>query len=254
MGNFKLFVATVIGCVVCLLTALPTQLQAQDTSGKTGTVRGFVTYESSKEPVIFAAVYLEGTDFSTQTDLNGYYTLTKVPYGTYTLVIASVEVVEERLEVVVERSLSTRDVEVTSRVNQVGAAEVKTSGGEQKSQVRISVESIQPQDIKKIPSFGGTPDLVQVLQTLPGFVSTGDQGGQLYIRGGSPVQNKVLLDGMVIYNAFHSIGLFSVFDTEIIRNADVYTRWFQMPSSADVSLLLWTSKPVTVLKFEPVEL
>ena len=80
--------------------------------------------------------------------------------------------------------------------------------------------------MKKIPSFGGQPDLVQALQVLPGFISTGDQGGQLYIRGGSPIQNKVLLDGMIVYNAFHSIGLFSVFDSDVIANADVYTGGF----------------------------
>ncbi len=56
---------------------------------------------------------------------------------------------------------------------------------------------------------------------VPGVVFTGDQGGQLYIRGGSPIQNKVLLDGMIVYNPFHSIGLFSVFDTDMIRNAEV---------------------------------
>ena len=61
---------------------------------------------------------------------------------------------------------------------------------------------------------------------VPGVIFTGDQGGQLYIRGGSPIQNKVLLDGMVIYNPFHSIGLFSVFDADIIRNADVYSGGF----------------------------
>jgi hypothetical protein len=61
---------------------------------------------------------------------------------------------------------------------------------------------------------------------LPGVIFSGDQGGQLYIRGGTPVQNKVMLDGMVIYNPFHSIGLFSVFDADIIRNADVYAGGF----------------------------
>ena len=47
-----------------------------------------------------------------------------------------------------------------------------------------------------------------------------------YIRGGSPVQNEVLLDGMTLYNPFHSIGLFSVFDNDIIRNADILTGGF----------------------------
>ena len=61
---------------------------------------------------------------------------------------------------------------------------------------------------------------------LPGVTFTGDQGGQLYIRGGSNIQNLVLIDGMTIYNPFHSISLFSVFDSDIIRNADVYTGGF----------------------------
>src|SRR5690606_5160674 len=66
----------------------------------------------------------------------------------------------------------------------------------------------------------------QYLQVLPGVVVTGDQGGQLYVRGGLPVQNKVLLDGMILYNPFHSLGLFSVFDNDIMKSADVYSAGF----------------------------
>ena len=221
-----------------LVLMLVTFMTTAQTAGKEGTLRGFITDANSKEPVLFAAVYLEGTNFSTQTDVNGYYSITKIPHGTYTVVISSVETEELRREVVIERSLTSRNFEVASKTYQVGTAEVSTSGGEQKNQVRISVESIQPQDIKKIPSFGGTPDLVQVLQVLPGFVSTGDQGGQLYIRGGSPVQNKVLLDGMIVYNPFHSIGLFSVFDTDIIRNADIYTGGFNAEYGGRISSVM----------------
>lgn len=221
--------------LVLILVAFAATAQ---TAGKEGTLRGFITDANSKEPVLFAAVYLEGTNFSTQTDVNGYYSITKIPYGTYTVVISSVETEELRKEIVIERTLTSRNYEVASKTYQVGTAEVSTSGGEQKNQVRISVESIQPQDIKKIPSFGGTPDLVQVLQVLPGFVSTGDQGGQLYIRGGSPVQNKVLLDGMIVYNPFHSIGLFSVFDTDIIRNADIYTGGFNAEYGGRISSVM----------------
>jgi hypothetical protein len=68
--------------------------------------------------------------------------------------------------------------------------------------------------------------LAQYLQVTPGVTFTGDQGGQLYIRGGSPVQTGILLDGITIYNPFHSIGLYSVFETDAIRSADVYTAGF----------------------------
>ena len=77
------------------------------------------------------------------------------------------------------------------------------------------------------PSIGGEADLAQYLQVVPGVIFTGDQGGQLYIRGGSPIMNKTMMDGMVLYNPFHSIGLFSVFDNDIIRNADIYTGGLQ---------------------------
>ena len=89
----------------------------------------------------------------------------------------------------------------------------------------VGVQKIDPVAINKLPSVG-EPDLAQYLQVLPGVVFTGDQGGQLYIRGGLPIQNKVLLDGMVIYNPFHSIGLFSVFDNDIMRSADVFSAGF----------------------------
>lgn len=203
-----------------------------------GTLRGFITDSDRKDPVLFATVYLEGTDYSTQTDVNGYYSITKIPYGTYTIVVSSVETEELRTEVTIERSLTSRNLEVKSKTYQLGGAEISTKGTEQKNQVRIAVESLQPQDVKRVPAFGGSPDLVQALQVLPGFVSTGDQGGQLYIRGGSPVQNKVLLDGMIVYNPFHSIGLFSVFETDIIRNADIYSGGFNAEYGGRISSVM----------------
>ena len=70
------------------------------------------------------------------------------------------------------------------------------------------------------------------------MVFTGDQGGELYIRGGAPIHNMVLLDGMIIYNAFHSIGLFSVFDTDIIKTADVYTGGFNAEYGGRISSVI----------------
>jgi hypothetical protein len=60
----------------------------------------------------------------------------------------------------------------------------------------------------------------------------------LYIRGGSPIQNKVLLDGMIVYNPFHSIGFFSVFDPDIIRGVDVYTGGFNAEHGGRISSIM----------------
>lgn len=204
-----------------------------------GTIKGFVKDKNTGEPVMFASVTLKGTSFGVSTDLNGYYSLTKIPEGTYTMNIGNLEYQDKTVEVTIEGTrIITKNVLLAPRVVELGGAEITTDRTEQESEVNTSVETIRPADIKKIPSIGGQADIVQALQVLPGFVSTGDQGGQLYIRGGSPVQNKVLLDGMIIYNPFHSIGLFSVFDSDIISNADVYTGGFNAQFGGRVSSVM----------------
>jgi len=218
---------------VTLLFAFSTGMRAQ------GTVKGFLKSESSGEAVMFASVTLEGTTFGVSSDVEGYFSLSRVPAGQYTLVISSLEyeTVREAIEIRNDRVL-TRNLLLASKVVTLAGAEISADREEQTTQVRTSVETIRPADIKRIPSFGGAPDLVQALQVLPGFVSTGDQGGQLYIRGGSPIQNKVLLDGMLVYNAFHSIGLFSVFDSDALANADVYTGAFSAKYGGRISSVM----------------
>lgn len=115
---------------------------------------------------------------------------------------------------------------------------VSAESEEKKTDVRISVNKITPKEIRQIPTVGGEPDLAQYLQVLPGVIFSGDQGGQLYIRGGTPIQNKVLMDGMVIYNPFHSIGLYSVFDADIIRGADIYTGGFNAEYGDRISSIM----------------
>jgi len=219
--------------LVTLLFAFSTGMRAQ------GTVKGFLKSESSGEAVMFASVTLEGTTFGVSSDVEGYFSLSRVPAGQYTLVISSLEyeTVREAIEIRNDRVL-TRNLLLASKVVMLAGAEISAEREEQTTQVRTSVETIRPADIKRIPSFGGAPDLVQALQVLPGFVSTGDQGGQLYIRGGSPIQNKVLLDGMLVYNAFHSIGLFSVFDSDALANADVYTGAFSAKYGGRISSVM----------------
>ncbi|MBI3234587.1 MAG: TonB-dependent receptor plug domain-containing protein, partial [Bacteroidetes bacterium] len=102
------------------------------------------------------------------------------------------------------------------------------------SQFEINVK----RDLPRLPAIGGEPDIIQYLQILPGVVSSGDQGGQLYIRGGSPVMNKVLLDGMTIYNPFHSIGLFSVFDADMTKTVNVYTGGFNAQYGGRISAVM----------------
>lgn len=204
-----------------------------------GTVKGFLRDAKTGEPVMFTSVFLEGTPHGVMSDIDGYYSISKVPAGRYQLIVSGLEYEPASGEVdILDGKILTRNFMLESKVIALGAAEVSTDRDQQERNVNMSIETIRPSDLKRIPSFGGQPDLVQALQVLPGFVSTGDQGGQLYIRGGSPIQNKVLLDGMIVYNAFHSIGLFSVFDSDVVSNADVYTGAFSAKFGGRISSVM----------------
>jgi len=206
---------------------------------QTGTIRGFVFDEATGEPVIFTNVYLEGTTYGTTTDINGYYAISKVPPGTYVLMVSSLGYSDFMEEISVTRdAIINKNVTVTAGAIEMDEVTISAERKEQQTRVKMSVTSVSQKEIQLLPSVGGTPDIAQYMQVIPGIVFTGDQGGQLFIRGGSPVQNKVTLDGMMIMQPFHSIGLFSVFDTDVMKNAEVYTGGFGAQYGGRISSVL----------------
>ncbi|HEU4718195.1 MAG TPA: TonB-dependent receptor, partial [Bacteroidia bacterium] len=206
-------------------------------AAQTATIRGTVSSSSNGEAVLFALVYLEGTPYGVQTDLNGLYSLTKIPPGTYTLVVHESSFNPYKMTITVKAGdIITQNVSLEPRVMKVVV--ISAHHQDVQNNPDVGKTSMDPKDINRVVAIGGVPDVAQSVQVLPGVVSSGDQGGQLYIRGGTPVQNKVLLDGMVIYNPFHSIGLFSVFDTDIIKNLDVYTGGFNADYGGRISSVM----------------
>lgn len=203
---------------------------------QTGTVRGFVYEETSGEPAMFSNVVLEGTKIGGVTDANGFFNLSKVPVGQYKLLVTYIgfESKEEIIEVKADKILNKKYYLSESSI-QLNTVQLSAERQEAKTSVNTSVIKLTSKSLKKLPSIGGDADIAQYLQVLPGVVFTGDQGGQLYIRGGAPIHNVVLLDGMILYNAFHSIGLFSVFDTDVIKTADVYTGGFNAEYGGRIS-------------------
>ncbi|MCX7697721.1 MAG: TonB-dependent receptor [Bacteroidales bacterium] len=202
------------------------------------TIRGFVYDKSTGEPIGFANVYLKGTNYGSATDLNGYFAITQIKPGSYTIIVTFLgyDTIRENIVLQPNDFLNKKYfLEKSSKI--LKTVEITASRVRDSTKTQVSIEKITPIQITQIPTFG-SPDLVQYLTNIPGIITTGDQGGQLYIRGGSTIQNKVLLDGMVIYNPFHSIGLFSVFETEIIRNVDVYTGGFGAQYGGRISSIM----------------
>lgn len=206
---------------------------------QTGKIKGFVYDKENGEPILFTNVTLKGTTLGAATDVNGYYTVTNVPVGEQTLMVTYLgyDTLFQTVTVTAN-DLETANLYLTKSSVKLGEVQVSADRQEALTEVRTSVTKLTPKEMKQIPTVSGESDLAQVLQVQPGVVFTGDQGGQLYIRGGSPIQNKVLLDGMIIYNPFHSIGFFSVFDTDIIKTADIYTGGFNAEFGDRISSIM----------------
>lgn len=209
------------GLVLLLFVALSSLAIAQNT------IKGFVYDNNSGEPVPFANVVLKGTNYGVATDINGFFSINKIPDGKYTLTLRYVGFEEYAEEISLSgKQVVSRKINLKVASQQLKEVKIKGNREERRIETTVSVEKISPKQIQQMPSIGGQADLAQYLQVLPGVTFTGDQGGQLYIRGGSMIQNKTLLDGMAVYNPFHSIGLFSVFETDVILSADIYTGGF----------------------------
>ncbi|HEX6982922.1 MAG TPA: TonB-dependent receptor [Balneolaceae bacterium] len=89
----------------------------------------------------------------------------------------------------------------------------------------VGLRKISAIDIGKIPT-PGAGDLVSYLQTLPGVITSGDRGGQLFIRGGTPFQNMILVDNLPVIKPFHISNMFSAFPQEAVQSVDMYAGGF----------------------------
>ena len=204
-----------------------------------GTLRGHVYDAQTGSPLISANLQLKGTNTGTITDVNGFYFFTNVPSGDYNLIATYVGY--DSISVPVKISPNTivyKSVTMTESSVQLSEVSISSSREKSRSTVNISQISVTGRQIKTLPAVGGESDIAQYLQVLPGVISTGDQGGQIYIRGGSPIQNKILMDGLNIFNPFHSVGFYSVFETELIKNTEVYTGGFGAEYGGRISAII----------------
>ena len=204
------------------------------------TIRGFVYEEASSEPIIFANVSIKNTNLGSVTDDNGYFIFPNISEGDYIIEVDFIGYQKKTIpiKVVSGIKLKVQKIYLAKTNLELDVVDLSTEKSENKNMVNSSVIKLTSKNLKKLPSLGGEVDLAQFIQVLPGVVFTGDQGGKLYVRGGAPIHNKVLFDGMTIYNPFHSIGFFSVFDSDIIKKTDVYTGGFPAKFGGRISSIM----------------
>ena len=202
-------------------------------------LRGNVIDNEDGNSVIAASVSLVGTNKIDLTDNNGYFNLNDVPSGNHTIMVTYIGYDTLFVDVnILPGTINYKKMSIVQSTQVLKEVQITAGSIEKRTVVKAGVITVSPKQIKQLPSIGGDADIAQYLPVLPGIVSTGDQGGQIYIRGGAPVQNKIMIDGMTIFNPFHSIGIFSVFETEAIKTIDVNSAGFNVEHGGRVSAIV----------------
>lgn len=172
-------------------------------SAQSAILRGNVFDGDTGEPISFGTVRIQGPgglNRGDNTDVDGFFSFANLPTGDYRLIASYVgyDSLVMNVNLAVENEIEYQRLNLISSGVQLQTVAVSARREQARSDVAVSKVTFSAAEIMAIPATGGEADIAQYLTVLPGVVSSGDQGGQLYIRGGSPVQNKLLLDGMTI--------------------------------------------------------
>jgi hypothetical protein len=184
-------------------------------------IQGVVSDSVTGEKLAGVTVYTSDQKSFGYSDANGKYSFSVKP-GTYTIIVDYSSYKQEKREVSV-----TGDVTINFSIAPV-AKEVKEIVLKGKREVenvqdtKMSTIDIDIKQIKKLPALFGEVDVIKNIQMLPGVQVAGEGNSGLYVRGGGADQNLVLLDHATVYNPVHAIGIFSVFNSDVLGSAELY--------------------------------
>ncbi|MEM6648375.1 MAG: TonB-dependent receptor [Bacteroidota bacterium] len=216
-----------LACVLLLLGFLALPGEAL---GQSATVRGFITDDDTGEPMELVAVTLRdgaGETRGAVTTGEGFYIITGVPTGRYAMRASFLGYASytDTLDVTAGQVYEV-NVVLSTEGGELEEVLVESERSTGSARITAGQQIIRPADIERIPTLDAAGDLATLLTSLPGIVSTGDRGGQFFVRGGEPTHNLVQIDGMMLYQPFHILGFYSTFPADIINQTNVYAGGF----------------------------
>jgi hypothetical protein len=186
----------------------------------TFTISGYVQDDDSGENLIGVSVYDKETLKGTVTNQYGFYSLT-LSQGVYEITYSFIGL--EAITKSVNLSKDTR-LNISLKSKSIFTQEIQVTGEKLDKNVtssNMSQVKLEVNNIKQLPVILGEVDVLKSAQLLPGITSNGEGSSGLYVRGGGPDQNLILLDEAVVYNASHLFGFFSVFNADAIKDINI---------------------------------
>ena len=183
------------------------------------TYSGFIEEAQSKERLVGVNLTIPALGIGTTTNPYGFYSLSVPANDTLNLIVSSVGYESQNLQLT---PWNFNHFDITLKPKTVGLQEVVvTEKSLMENLTQMSQVELMPNTIQKVPAIMGEVDVLRVLQLLPGIQSGGEASSGLLVRGGSPDQNLILLDGVPVYNASHLFGFFSVFNADAIKSVSI---------------------------------
>ena len=189
-------------------------------------ISGFVRDDTSGEPISYANVFLSNSTLGAATNQDGYFVISNIPVGKYELnaTMIGYGIFKQNIEL-----SEGQPIRLDIRLNEeiIQTTEVLVTAERQKFErsMESSQISLDIREINSAPAFI-EPDVFRTLQMLPGVQTTSDFSSALYVRGSTPDQNLIMLDGIAVYNPYHLGGIFSTFNTDAIKEADFHAGGF----------------------------
>ena len=187
---------------------------------------GRVVDGSTGEALVGANVLLIGTPWGASTDEDGKYSISGMSPGAYRVEVKMIGYREEKRTVRIgpgEKAVLDFKLELqplpTDGIVVTAERELEVREREQ-----VSVRPMKPRQAKAMPGAG--EDVFRALQSLPGVLSRGDFSPQLYVRGGGPDQNLILMDDVTIFNPYRLFGLISMFNPETVEDIQLLAGGF----------------------------
>lgn len=205
---------------------------------KKRTISGYLRDEASGESLIGGNVYTSPGLTGAVTNSYGYYSLTLYA-DSITLVYSYVGYVTKKLKFVLEKDTV---INISLPAQMLNEVVVQASNNLAPDITKIGTVNVSIQKIKELPALLGEVDVLKTLSLLPGVQSGNEGSSGIYVRGGGPDQNLILLDNVPVYNASHLFGFFSVFNADAINHVELIKGGFparyggRLSSVIDISM------------------
>lgn len=200
-----------------MLVLLAAILLQTPTTTLTGTVRS----DPEGEPIAGAAVAIPALERGATSDEHGYFVLPDLPAGEWQVMVLAGGYASWSGRVVVAQGVAARlEARLQARPIRIEGPVAAAARGAEQDAPGPAVVSIQASSLRATPSLA-EPDVLRTVQSLPSVAAVSDFSSALYVRGGSPDQTLVTLDGIPVFNPYHVAGIFSAFDPDAIAGVEV---------------------------------